>query len=88
VIEANGGSVSGVTITSPNVVFGAPKKGFTLKGADQNGLYVSGFPTGVTVSSNLGVSNGFYGFVLTGTSRRRAETSTATDCAGSATMPA
>lgn len=67
VIDANGGSDTAVTITAAGVVFGGPKKGFTLKGADLNGLFVSGFPNAVTVSGNLGLSNGNYGFVLTGT---------------------
>lgn len=70
VLNAGGAAIGSVTINADDVVFGKPKKGFTVTGAAGAGVSLVGL--GNTLSGNSIVGNGMMGiFVGNGTGSHR-----------------
>ncbi|WP_292435831.1 right-handed parallel beta-helix repeat-containing protein [Methylobacter sp.] len=65
VLDADGASLSAVSITANDVVFGQPKHGFLIVGAKANGLSTATI-SNVTVAGNIALANGQGGLVVNG----------------------
>ncbi|HTO52896.1 MAG TPA: right-handed parallel beta-helix repeat-containing protein [Myxococcota bacterium] len=64
VIDARGLVDTAVSITGSGASFGGPKRGFTVTGA--TGTAISANGAGITVSSNLALTNNATGYVIAG----------------------
>ncbi|HEY8098066.1 MAG TPA: right-handed parallel beta-helix repeat-containing protein [Methylobacter sp.] len=65
VLDANSAKLSVVSITASNVVFGRPKHGFLIIGAQANGLSTATL-SNITVAGNTALANGQGGLVIDG----------------------
>ncbi|MDP1665665.1 MAG: right-handed parallel beta-helix repeat-containing protein [Methylobacter sp.] len=65
VLDADGTSLSAVSITANDVVFGQPKHGFLIVGAKANGLSTATV-SNITVAGNTALANGQGGLVING----------------------
>lgn len=71
VLDASGAAISVVRIEANGVVFGTPKKGFTLTGGAKNscffgGVLIASSTNGVQVVGNQAIANGCFGFLVAG----------------------